>query len=110
MAQNRTDFHLPDEILSVIPTDPYDQLDLARKITSIAIASRVSKLESEAGRLRQKTSEKDRTIADLQQRVSDLSQMIRDSEARMRIALEENVKIFGIFLSVQFWFEIGWSF
>jgi hypothetical protein len=28
------DFHLPDEILAVIPTDPYEQLDVARKITS----------------------------------------------------------------------------
>nr|DAD46896.1 TPA_asm: hypothetical protein HUJ06_016833 [Nelumbo nucifera] len=34
------DFHLPDEILSVIPTDPYEQLNLARKITSMAIVGR----------------------------------------------------------------------
>ncbi|KAA8532275.1 hypothetical protein F0562_032308 [Nyssa sinensis] len=37
--------------------DPYDQLDLARNITSMAIASRVSKLESEMERLRQKMYE-----------------------------------------------------
>ena len=32
------DFNLSDEILAVILTNPYDQLDLARKITSMAIA------------------------------------------------------------------------
>ncbi|XP_020269767.1 uncharacterized protein At4g15545-like [Asparagus officinalis] len=93
MAQNGSNFHLPDEILSVIPTDPYDQLDLARRITSMAIASRVSKLESEAGRLRQKNSEKDRTIADLREQIAELDRMFRDSEARLRIALEDNAKL-----------------
>ncbi|KAK3033126.1 hypothetical protein RJ639_036485 [Escallonia herrerae] len=63
------DFHLPDEILSVIPTDPYDQLDLARKITSMAIASRVSKLETEVARLRLKSHEKDRAIAELEEKM-----------------------------------------
>ena len=43
------DFELAEEILAVMPTDPYDQLDLARKITSMAIASRVSKLELDNG-------------------------------------------------------------
>ncbi|KAA8532401.1 hypothetical protein F0562_032430 [Nyssa sinensis] len=43
------DFHLLDEILSVIPIDSYDQLDLARKIMSMAIASCVSKLEPKTG-------------------------------------------------------------
>ncbi|KAK2972006.1 hypothetical protein RJ640_005026 [Escallonia rubra] len=63
------DFHLPDEILSVIPTDPYDQLDLARKITSMAIASRVSKLETEVARLRLKSHDKDRAIAQLEEKM-----------------------------------------
>ena len=44
------DFNLSDEILAVILTNPYDQLDLARKITSMAIASRISKLELEVTR------------------------------------------------------------
>ncbi|KAL0407089.1 UNVERIFIED_CONTAM: hypothetical protein Slati_4022800 [Sesamum latifolium] len=54
-------FDLPDEILAVIPIDPYDQLDLARKITSMAIASRVTNLEAETGSLR--ISSKTRTDA-----------------------------------------------
>ncbi|XP_072969009.1 uncharacterized protein At4g15545-like [Typha angustifolia] len=93
MAQSGSDFHLPDEILSVIPTDPYDQLDLARKITSMAIASRVTKLESEAGRLRQRIAERDRTIADLEEKVAFLDRLIHESDARLRAALEENAKL-----------------
>ncbi|PRQ47465.1 hypothetical protein RchiOBHm_Chr2g0099961 [Rosa chinensis] len=46
----------------VIPSDPYEQLDLARKITSMVMAARVSNLEAEVGRLRQRLSEKDRVI------------------------------------------------
>lgn len=91
MAQNGADFHLSDEILSVIPTDPYEQLDLARKITSMAIASRVTRLEDEARRLRQKISERDRLISELQDKLDHLDSMVEDSDARLRAALEENV-------------------
>ncbi|KAF8411277.1 hypothetical protein HHK36_003824 [Tetracentron sinense] len=90
---NGADFDLPDEILSVIPTDPYDQLDLARKITSMAIASRVSKLESETGRFRQKILEKDRVILDLEDKVSQLEQAFQDADVRLRALLEENIKL-----------------
>ncbi|XP_015954059.1 uncharacterized protein At4g15545 [Arachis duranensis] len=88
-----TDFHLPDEILSVIPTDPYEQLDLARKITSMAIASRVSSLESDAGRLRQKLLDKDRLIYDLQERVSALTHACQEADSRCKAALDENMKL-----------------
>ncbi|MED6207868.1 hypothetical protein PIB30_039597 [Stylosanthes scabra] len=87
------DFHLPDEILSVIPTDPYEQLDLARKITSMAIASRVSSLESDAGRLRQKLLEKDRLIYDLQERVSGLTHARLEADSKFKAALDENMKL-----------------
>ncbi|OIS96736.1 PREDICTED: uncharacterized protein At4g15545-like [Nicotiana attenuata] len=87
------DFHLPDEILSVIPTDPYDQLDVARKITSMAIASRVTNLESEMGRLRQKLHDKDRVILDLEDKVSQLEQACHAAELRLNITLQDNVKL-----------------
>ncbi|XP_055823077.1 uncharacterized protein At4g15545-like isoform X2 [Solanum dulcamara] len=87
------DFHLPDEILSVIPTDPYDQLDLARKITSMAIASRVTILESEMGRLRQKLNGKDRVILDLEDKVSQLEQACHNAELRLNITLQDNMKL-----------------
>ncbi|RLM74571.1 uncharacterized protein C2845_PM15G22050 [Panicum miliaceum] len=73
------DFHLPDEILAVIPTDPYEQLDVARKITSMAIASRVSRLEADAARLRRDLADRDRNEANLR--------------ARLAAALDENAKL-----------------
>ncbi|XP_017224192.1 uncharacterized protein At4g15545 isoform X2 [Daucus carota subsp. sativus] len=87
------DFNLPDAILSVIPTDPYDQLDLARKITSMAIASRVSNLESETGRLRQSLSEKDRVIAQLEEKVAVLEDACQDAQVQLRVTTEDNMRL-----------------
>ncbi|XP_034915638.1 uncharacterized protein At4g15545 isoform X1 [Populus alba] len=88
-----TDFSLPDEILAVIPMDPYDQLDLARKITSMAIASRVSYLESERGRMKQRMFDKDRVIFELQEKLGHLQLVCQESESKLRLALDENVKL-----------------
>ncbi|XP_010543041.1 PREDICTED: uncharacterized protein At4g15545 [Tarenaya hassleriana] len=87
------DFSLPDEILAVIPTDPYDQLDLARKITSMAIASRVSKLEAEVSGLRQKLVEKDRLVYELEGRVAYLEKAFQEADSGLRNVLDENVKL-----------------
>jgi hypothetical protein len=91
------DFDLGDEILAVIPTDPYDQLDLARKITSMAIASRVSKLESEVAHMRHKLFEKDRLVVELEDRVSRLDHAYQESQSRLKIAVDENVLPFFFF-------------
>lgn len=96
------DFHLSDEILSVIPTDPYDQLDLARKITSMAIASRVTKLESETGKLRQKLHDKDRFIVELQNKVSQLEQACHETESRLKFTCEDNVLLVFSFIPLAF--------
>ncbi|XP_073298997.1 uncharacterized protein At4g15545-like isoform X2 [Primulina huaijiensis] len=87
------DLNLPDDILSVIPADPYDQLDLARKITSMAIASRVSKLETEAGRLQKKLQEKDRRIVELEDKVSELQTAYEEADLRLNITREDNIKL-----------------
>ncbi|KAL6313558.1 hypothetical protein AAG906_006923 [Vitis piasezkii] len=87
------DFNITDDILAVIPTDPYDQLDLARKITSMAIASRVSKLESEVGRLRQMMYEKDRVAFDLEEKVSQLERAYQESESRLKMVIDENTRL-----------------
>lgn len=84
-------FNLPDEILAVIPTDPFDQLDIARKITSIAISSRVSDLDLSVASLRQSVSEKDRIIQELQDEVSRLECVVRDSNTRVQDVLNDNV-------------------
>ncbi|KAL5744830.1 hypothetical protein ACOSP7_027710 [Xanthoceras sorbifolium] len=87
------DFHLPDEVLAVIPTDPYDQLDLARKITSMAIASRVTKLESEVGRMRQMLYEKDRVIYELEERLAHVQKASQESDSRLKTLVENNMKL-----------------
>ncbi|CAL1409419.1 unnamed protein product [Linum trigynum] len=87
------DFDLPDEILAVIPADPYDQLDLARKITSMAIASRVSNLEAEVGRMKQQMYEKDRIAYELEEKASRMQRAYREAESRLKITLDENVKL-----------------
>ncbi|CAA7027406.1 unnamed protein product [Microthlaspi erraticum] len=94
MSQNDgPDFSLSDEILAVIPTDPYDQLDLARKITSMAIASRVSNLESQVSGLRQMLAEKDRLVHELQGRVSSLESLYHEADSSFKNALDENMKL-----------------
>ncbi|KOM33571.1 hypothetical protein LR48_Vigan01g312700 [Vigna angularis] len=59
-------FDLPEEMMQVLPSDPFHQLDVARKITSIALSTRVNSLESELSTLRTQIADKDNLIADLQ--------------------------------------------
>ncbi|KAG6495266.1 uncharacterized protein At4g15545-like isoform X2 [Zingiber officinale] len=93
MAREATDFHLPDELLAVIPVDPYDQLDLARRIASLAITSRVSHLEGEADRLRQMITDRDLVIEDLHGKIARLDRLVQVSDARLRDIDEENAKL-----------------
>ncbi|XP_048617677.1 uncharacterized protein At4g15545 isoform X1 [Brassica napus] len=90
---SQPDFSLSDEILAVIPTDPYEQLDLARKITSMAIASRVSNLESQVSVLTQKLREKDKLIDDLEGRASSLERLYHEAGSSLKNALDENMKL-----------------
>ncbi|KAB2096258.1 hypothetical protein ES319_A01G096700v1 [Gossypium barbadense] len=69
------DFILAEEVLAVIPTDPYEQLDLAH------------------GRMRAKMYEKDHIIFELEDKLSTLQQLNQDAESRFKIAFEENIKL-----------------
>ncbi|KAK4753162.1 hypothetical protein SAY87_021960 [Trapa incisa] len=82
-------FDLPDELLQVLPSDPYEQLDLARRITSIALSARVSALESESADLRTQLSEKDGLIADLQSQVESIDASLADAVDRLSRAEQE---------------------
>ncbi|KAJ4788020.1 interactor of constitutive active ROPs protein [Rhynchospora pubera] len=84
---------VPGELMAVIPRDPHELLDLARRITSMAIESQVSQLEAEAVHLREKMSEKDRAISELKERLLELDQAFRDADGRLRSVLEENIKL-----------------
>nr|CAD1829159.1 unnamed protein product [Ananas comosus var. bracteatus] len=83
------DFGLPEEVLAVLPSDPFEQLDVARKITSIALAGRVSRLESEAARLRQRLAEKDDLVADLRAQLETLDASLADLSHQLAQAQEE---------------------
>lgn len=93
-AERPPDFGLPEEVLSVIPSDPFEQLDVARKITSIALATRISKLESEASRLRQRLAEKDDLVAELRAKVETIDASLADVSDRLARADEEKVFLF----------------
>ena len=43
---------LPAQVLAVLPSNPYEQMNLAHRITCRAYSQRVASLEGEAGRLR----------------------------------------------------------
>eukprot|EP00250_Pteridium_aquilinum_P026583 c33242_g1_i1 orf=241-831(+) len=87
------DLELPQDLLGVLPTDPYEQLDIARKITSMAVSVRVSKLEAETGKLRQKLDDKESTIYNLQQHVVELEQSLQETTGRLSRAMEEQAKL-----------------
>ncbi|XP_072985800.1 uncharacterized protein At4g15545 isoform X2 [Typha latifolia] len=99
-AREQSDFDLPEEVLSVLPSDPFEQLDVARKITSIALATRVSKLESETSLLRQRLAEKDDLVAELRAQletldasVGDLSNQLARTEEEKETLLNENASL-----------------
>ncbi|KAG2323909.1 hypothetical protein Bca4012_038250 [Brassica carinata] len=91
MGDDRLDLELSDEVLSVIPMDPFEQLDLARKITSMAIASRVSNLDSEVVELRQKLQGKETVVRELEEKASRLESERREADSRLKTVLEENI-------------------
>jgi hypothetical protein len=78
------DFVLPNELLVALPRDPYEQLDLARRITTLVVSGQVSGLEQEAGRMRAEAAGKDRENAELRERVVLLDTALQETNARLR--------------------------
>lgn len=79
-------FDLPDELLQVLPSDPFEQLDVARKITSIALSTRVSALESESSDLRELLAEKEKEFEELQSHVESLEASLSDAFHKLSLA------------------------
>ncbi|GJX66817.1 putative WAT1-related protein, partial [Tanacetum coccineum] len=63
---------VPKQVLDVLPYDPFEQIDIARKITSIALSTRVSSLESQSSILLQDIAARDDVIVDLQSHLHSL--------------------------------------
>ncbi|EPS58136.1 hypothetical protein M569_16679 [Genlisea aurea] len=82
-------FDLPEELLEVLPSDPFDQLDIARKITSIALSARINALESEISQLRQQLSERDGFISHLESQLESLDASVIDAEDKLAAAQQE---------------------
>ncbi|KAI5654152.1 hypothetical protein M9H77_31339 [Catharanthus roseus] len=100
LSKDSGTFDLPEEVLEVLPSDPFEQLDVARKITSIALATRVSALESEASVFRHKLTEKDAIISDLLSQLESLDASLSDTTDKLaradqekEILLKENVQL-----------------
>ncbi|CAM6087643.1 unnamed protein product [Calypogeia fissa] len=90
---NGGNFDVPQEVMAVLPADPYEQLDLARRITAMALAERLSKLEAETGKLRAKLAEKDLVISELQDRVMDAESSLQETTSRLSSVLDEHSKL-----------------
>lgn len=85
-------FDLPEEVLQVLPSDPFEQLDVARKITSVALSTRVSSLESESSALRAQLAEKDSLIAELQSEIESLDSSLSDTADKLAQAQADKVR------------------
>ncbi|KAL1803842.1 hypothetical protein ACET3Z_032489 [Daucus carota] len=86
-------FDLPEEVLDVLPTDPYEQLDVARKITSIALATRISSLETELSAMSDALGEKDDIIGQLQEQVESLDASLSDTADKLSVASQEKERL-----------------
>ncbi|KAF7837181.1 WAT1-related protein [Senna tora] len=84
-----SNFDLPEEVLQALPSDPFEQLDVARKITSIALATRVSALESESSSLRANLADKDSLIAHLQSQLQSLDASLSDTADKLARAEQD---------------------
>nr|GFA03025.1 putative WAT1-related protein [Tanacetum cinerariifolium] len=66
------DMNVPKQVLVVLPCDSFEQIDIARKITSIALSTRVSSLESESSILQQHIAARDDVIVDFELKLHSL--------------------------------------
>ncbi|XP_031397958.1 uncharacterized protein At4g15545-like isoform X6 [Punica granatum] len=85
MPSGTSDLGIPEDILKLLPSDPYDQLDVACKITSIALSTRVSELESQSSALRAELAQRDALIADLRSRLdsseTEKERLVKENES-----------------------------
>nr|GMD68300.1 uncharacterized protein At4g15545 isoform X1 [Ipomoea batatas] len=84
-----TTFDLPEEVLAVLPSDPFEQLDVARKITSIALSTRVSSLEVELATLHREVADRDAAISDLQSQLDSIDASFSDASDKLAQAERE---------------------
>ncbi|KAH6816534.1 PH-response transcription factor [Perilla frutescens var. frutescens] len=89
LAKESAKFDLPAELLEVLPSDPFEQLDVARKITSIALSTRVDALESELSELRDHLADRDNIIADQESQLQSLDASLAEVSDKLAAAQQE---------------------
>ncbi|CAL1411636.1 unnamed protein product [Linum trigynum] len=88
-AASSMSFDLPEEVLQVLPSDPFEQLDVARKITSIALGTRVSSLEAESASLRDQLADRENLISDLYSQIESLDAALSAASDKLSVADQE---------------------
>ncbi|XP_071700772.1 uncharacterized protein At4g15545-like [Rutidosis leptorrhynchoides] len=86
-------FDLPQELLELLPSDPFEQLDFARKITSIALFTRISALESESSVLRDQLAERELVVDDLRNQIESLNNSLSDVVDKISLADQEKERL-----------------
>ncbi|KAL1543170.1 hypothetical protein AAHA92_20179 [Salvia divinorum] len=89
LAKESSRFDLPEELLEVLPLDPFEQLDVARKITSIALSTRVDSLDSELSELRQHLADRDDIIAGMESQLQSLDASFAEASEKLAAAQQE---------------------
>lgn len=85
------EYELPKAVLTALPQDPDEQLEVAQRITNFAVSGRVAKLEAETGKLRTKLAEKEQMISGLQDRVNGAENKLLETSAKLTLALDGQV-------------------
>ena len=70
----RVDEDLPDALLAVLPSDPFDQLDIARRLAAAAYQKRLNQGGSN-------------------ERVRELERVLQDTSAKLAQSIEEQAKL-----------------
>ncbi|KAL9161456.1 hypothetical protein ABFS82_07G022800 [Erythranthe guttata] len=86
LSKESSRFDLPEELLEVLPSDPFEQLDVARKITSIALSTRVDALESEVSVLREELTDRDNIISGLESQLQSLDSSLNEASDKLASA------------------------
>eukprot|EP00959_Pyramimonas_sp_CCMP1952_P023673 497449-Pyramimonas_sp.AAC.1 len=84
---------IPKEVMSVLPTDPVEQLELAHRLANLAFSSKVASLEGENNQLRQTLMQRQSQIKALERKVGNLEMEVSDSQEKMRQSVEEQTKL-----------------
>ncbi len=71
------------QVVAILPSDPFAQLELAHKIAQAALAQKVSQMESEGQQLREALLQKQSQIKSLERRVSSLELELQDMVSKV---------------------------